>query len=507
MDCGSLSAAEMQEDITDLKNLLKKSKSSRIKLRLEKLLAKYSKHADLNDSTGTCCPSTRLPALIPPSTYKGQGSSVDLNGLKVYITGSQKNTKAIVVLADVLGMESGRHKGIADQFADAGYYVVMPDLFHGDTLTFADIVAEDKSRTMEFIKTWPSNKWAPDMDKVYAHLEENKIGFTGLIGFCWGSWAIFHESARGRKFNAGACFHPSLRIESMMNGSVDDLANKCQTPMLMGACSNDPDNVKPGGSVNTILSQKSFAGNCQYHLFEEQEHGFVSQGDLSNKSIARDVELAMNMAMTFFSKHLSAEGGNADEPREEKNKATTNEILENLPQKIRNIKRQKKQKVHWKSIEEYSWDQNDLYVKVYIGKKYLAGVGSIDKENIKCSFEDEGFSLSVTNLNDNNYKLTMKNLSKDYVSNQSKLWIGKNKIIVKLRKVKEKYGADQWYDLTSKTKFKPNKKTDDPTAGLMDMMKKMYDDGDDKMKETIGKAMYESRMKQNQPGGFDKPPL
>ena len=31
-------------------------------------------------------------------------------------------------------------------------------------------------------------------------------------------------------------------------------------------------------------------------------------------------------------------------------------------------------------------------------------------------------------------------------------------------------------------------------GGIMDLMKDMYDNGDEKMKETIGKAMYESRM-------------
>jgi len=178
---------------------------------------------------------------------------------------------------------------------------------------------------------------------------------------------------------------------------------------------------------------------------------------------------------------------------------------ENLPQKIKNVK-SGKEKLYWNSIDTYSWDQTDEFVKVYCGKKYLRGVGLLNKENIQCDFEEEGFILSVRDLNGKNYKLTMKNLSKDYVPDQSKIWIGKNKVIVKLRKVKEKYGPDNWYDLTSKTKFKPSKTNDkDPTAGLMDMMKKMYDDGDDKMKETIGKAMYESRMKQNQGGGFDPP--
>merc|ERR1719244_1773010 len=39
-------------------------------------------------------------------------------------------------------------------------------------------------------------------------------------------------------------------------------------------------------------------------------------------------------------------------------------------------------------------------------------------------------------------------------------------------------------------------KDEDPSAGIMSMMKKMYEDGDDDMKRTIAKAWTESRDKQ-----------
>ena len=42
---------------------------------------------------------------------------------------------------------------------------------------------------------------------------------------------------------------------------------------------------------------------------------------------------------------------------------------------------------------------------------------------------------------------------------------------------------------------KPETDESDPQAGLMNMMKKMYDDGDDDMKRTIAKAWTESQDK------------
>lgn len=61
-------------------------------------------------------------------------------------------------------------------------------------------------------------------------------------------------------------------------------------------------------------------------------------------------------------------------------------------------------------------------------------------------------------------------------------------------------GGKTWSHLTAsekkakEPKFNP-KMTDneDPTTGLMDLMKQMYEDGDDEMKRTITKAWVESR--------------
>jgi len=37
----------------------------------------------------------------------------------------------------------------------------------------------------------------------------------------------------------------------------------------------------------------------------------------------------------------------------------------------------------------------------------------------------------------------------------------------------------------------------DPSEGLMDLLKQMYEDGDDEMKRTIAKSWCESRSKQS----------
>ena len=84
----------------------------------------------------------------------------------------------------------------------------------------------------------------------------------------------------------------------------------------------------------------------------------------------------------------------------------------------------------------------------------------------------------------------------------SKVVVKKNSIKLSMRKTKGQYGYDQWLELTAKKpKAEGGAKTDDPSASIMDMMKQMYDDGDDQMKRTIGEAMLKSRQEQQRGGG------
>ncbi|XP_066932045.1 calcyclin-binding protein-like [Clytia hemisphaerica] len=51
----------------------------------------------------------------------------------------------------------------------------------------------------------------------------------------------------------------------------------------------------------------------------------------------------------------------------------------------------------------------------------------------------------------------------------------------------------------------PSDANEDPQAGIMNLMKKMYDDGDDDMKRMIKKTWYESSQKQGGAGAGGMP--
>merc|ERR1712065_64188 len=145
------------------------------------------------------------------------------------------------------------------------------------------------------------------------------------------------------------------------------------------------------------------------------------------------------------------------------------------------------------SIDNFAWDQgeyNSPTVTIYVD---LPGVGSV-KDNVKCEFKKDEFDLTIHGLNGKNYRLLKDNLDKDIIPGNSKIIVKKDKVVVKLAKVKGEYSYDHWTGLTSKkTKEKKEASSKDPMGGIMDMMRDMYEDGDDNMKRVIGEAMMKAQ--------------
>lgn len=141
-------------------------------------------------------------------------------------------------------------------------------------------------------------------------------------------------------------------------------------------------------------------------------------------------------------------------------------------------------------IDQFSFDAGGYdapFVTLYVS---LPGVGSIPRENVSCNFKSTSFDLTIKDLKGKSYRLLKDNLEKDIDPQKSKIIVKAEKIVVKLAKVKQgDYGGyDYWSQLTSKKGKNPPGKKDDPQNSIMQMMKDMYDDGDDNMKKIIGEA-------------------
>ena len=157
-------------------------------------------------------------------------------------------------------------------------------------------------------------------------------------------------------------------------------------------------------------------------------------------------------------------------------------------------------------IDRFAFDAggyNEPFVTLYIE---LDKVGTV-RDSVTCQFTKSSFDLIIADLNQKSYRLYKDCLEKDIDPDKSKFTVKANKVIVKLAKVKtsEYGGFDYWTKLSDPKKSKDDtkKKKDDPSASIMDMMKQMYDEGDDNMKKIIGETMMKQRngeLNQDKPG-------
>ncbi|XP_029672513.1 calcyclin-binding protein [Formica exsecta] len=156
------------------------------------------------------------------------------------------------------------------------------------------------------------------------------------------------------------------------------------------------------------------------------------------------------------------------------------------------------QKCYEVKLNNYGWDQTLTTVKIYIT---LKDVHQLPKDAIICNFTDKSLDLRVLGLDNKNYNLTINNLCAEIDTEKSSFKVKTDMIVMLLAKKV----AKDWSHITlvekrikdAKSSTVPELGEDsDPGASLMNLMKKMYQDGDDEMKKTIAKAWTESQEKQ-----------
>jgi len=150
--------------------------------------------------------------------------------------------------------------------------------------------------------------------------------------------------------------------------------------------------------------------------------------------------------------------------------------------------------VHYETISGYAWENLDTSVKLYID---LPDVGTLQAEKVSASIfkngSEQGLLLLVHDLKNKNYRLRIPHLYGKVTTVTVRQ--RPHRLLVAINKD----GHSYWSSLESKGGSKPDLKEDlsgeDPSKGIVDMMKKLYDGGDEEMKRTIAKAWSESRDK------------
>ncbi|KAF5944807.1 hypothetical protein HYC85_018884 [Camellia sinensis] len=141
--------------------------------------------------------------------------------------------------------------------------------------------------------------------------------------------------------------------------------------------------------------------------------------------------------------------------------------------------------LNYLTLGSFSWDQDNDKVKIYVSLE------RVDQEKIETVFKPMLIDIKFHDVQGKNYRCAIPKLNKEIVPDKCKVIVKPTRIIITLPKASK----GNWLDLHFKEdKLKPNlDKERDPMAGIMDLMKNMYEEGDDEMKKTIAKAWTDAR--------------
>ncbi|CAD8145634.1 unnamed protein product [Paramecium octaurelia] len=165
------------------------------------------------------------------------------------------------------------------------------------------------------------------------------------------------------------------------------------------------------------------------------------------------------------------------------------------PQKVEQPQQQQQQQkdqdtLIYQGITKYAWDQEGNKVKVFLN---LEGIGQLPKENISSQFTSTTVDVKVKGFKGLNHRFSIKKTFDELKDKECSIKVTNNSIVISLIKKDQK----NWDQLNFKEKLidtDPSKlDKQDPQASLMNMMKEMYQNGDDDMKRTIAQAWSKSQ--------------
>lgn len=297
------------------------------------LLARCTTTAMAMETASLCCPDNSWGAPLDvnygtKSLDEARGELHKIGDLELYVvltpeeqggSSTSLSQKALCVFTDVYGLQS-RLFAICDKLSsDLSITVVALDTFRGET---RDHHVEDFHEWVEshpFDSKKDNNSAAVypvknDIESCFNFLSELygiKSSDIGVIGFCWGVWAMI-KALEMNLFRCGVGFHPSLRFESaIFGGNQEDCVKNAveNAPIFLCVAGNDSDNLKPSkeGEIAQIIesSKHDNRGNDKASPrcveFPEMVHGWVSRGDTSVDKVKEDAETALRLACDFLS--------------------------------------------------------------------------------------------------------------------------------------------------------------------------------------------------------------
>ncbi|KAJ5923373.1 hypothetical protein N7454_008618 [Penicillium verhagenii] len=276
-----------------------------------------------------CCITGSLhdgePQVLNPQTQsnpaRDQMLETDRETVEAYITyPSDKSTKnGILLITDVMGHKFINSQLIADQLAAKGYFVVMPDMFGGDSVPV--------DRPMGFkIMNWVTKHSPAETDPIISAVVKEMRDTMGCeriggAGYCFGGKYVCRYLRPGL-LDVGFIAHPT-----MLEG---DELSAIEAPLSIAAAGEIVFSFRYFSNIISwsatlvlmrFLIVRDFVfvttkrHECevildklevphQINLFSEVEHGFAVRSDLSKPRQAFAKKQAFDQAVAWFDHYL-----------------------------------------------------------------------------------------------------------------------------------------------------------------------------------------------------------
>ena len=197
----------------------------------------------------------------------------------------------VIVLQEWWGMDDSV-KRYADRFAEAGFFALAPDLFHGETTEQPD-EAQQKMMAMNMDQATKEMRGAVDFLKQQEGVEGDGIG---AVGFCLGGGLAVWAGAEHPDISAVVTYY-----YVMPHGKPD--FSKVQAPVL-GHFGTGDDFV-PVEDAKALEKELNDAGaDAEFEFYEGAGHAFANDHDRLGTYDEEKSDSAWRKTVDFFKRHL-----------------------------------------------------------------------------------------------------------------------------------------------------------------------------------------------------------
>jgi dienelactone hydrolase len=220
---------------------------------------------------------------------KGAGQVEAIGDLSVYVVG--KGPRCVVLIYDAFGFEPANTRSNCDALAEAGFMVLMPDIFRG---------------TSRHTEGWkpppPAAVDAEILDVIIPFAVKRGARVLGILGFCFGGEVAMRLSSSGRFAAAGG-----IHAGGLGGGVGEALVEKTTCPIMLQQAGNDP---PLAGVLEVVKAMDATSSDVVRHsvlrTYWDMTHGFCgATGDRkTDKRLRHAVQTTLATTIDFFERTL-----------------------------------------------------------------------------------------------------------------------------------------------------------------------------------------------------------